>query len=239
MLAVVAGAVALAIAFLVMRARRRGAALPVVAIALVAIAGWLALDLRWQTLLARKHAAVIAEGFGRSTDERNAAMDDGALFEVARRIRDADRARGGRVLVLSDNTSLATRVGWFLYPDNVYYDVRPLARQRTPPPDALRPGDQVVLLLYRPPALGPGARRARLARRTHARRARRSSRTVPPSRWSRSSERRRAVPSRHDPRRDRRHRRRPAALDRGRPRWCARSRRRRARGPDALALGYG
>jgi len=133
----------------VLRARRRGTSLPVVAIALVAIAGWLALDLRWQALIARKHAAVIAEGYGRSTDERNAAMDDGALFDVARRIRDADRARGGRVLVLSDNTSLATRVGWFLYPDNVYYDVRPFARQRIPPPDALRPGDQVVLLLYR------------------------------------------------------------------------------------------
>jgi hypothetical protein len=148
MLVVVAGAIAFAVAFLVLRARRRGTSLPVVAIALVAVAGWLVLDLRWQALLGFKHAAVIAAGFDRSTDERNAAMDDGALFEVARRIRDADRARGGRVLVLSDNTSLATRVGWFLYPDNVYYDSRPLGRQRIPPPDALRPGDQVVLLLY-------------------------------------------------------------------------------------------
>jgi len=148
MLAVIAGAIAFAVAYLVLRARRRGTSLPVVAIALVAIAGWLALDLRWQALLAVKQAKVIAEGFGRSTDERNAAMDDGALFEVARRIRDADRARGGRVLVLSDNPSLATRVGWFLYPDNVYYDGRTHSRQRTPPPDALRPGDQVVLLLY-------------------------------------------------------------------------------------------
>ena len=148
-LAVVATALVLAVGFLVLRARRRGAALPLAGIALVAVAGWLALDLRWQALLVRKHAALVAEGYGRTTDERNAADDDGALFEVARRVRDADRARGGRVLVLSDNPALATRVGWFLYPDNVYYDTRPFTRQTPPAPEALRTGDQVVLLLYR------------------------------------------------------------------------------------------
>ena len=49
--------------------------------------------------------------------------------------------------MLSDNAHLRTRVGWFLYPENVYYG--PAHRPSLPSPEQLRPGDQVVLLLIR------------------------------------------------------------------------------------------
>lgn len=148
LLTVVAGGVALAVAFLLLRARRRREPVARWAIAACFLAGWLVLDLRFQAILWRQHTASFAQFAGRTTDQKNAAEIDAPIFDVARKVRDAARARGGRILVLSDNTHLATRVGWFLYPDNVYYDSRPRDRAGPPAPDELKPGDQVVLLLY-------------------------------------------------------------------------------------------
>jgi len=146
-LAVVAGGVALGVAFLIFRARRRSEPVAMWAIAALFLAGWLLVDLRWQTILWRQHAATIAQFAGKSLDEQHMADADAPIFDVARKIRDAKRARGGRILVLSDNAHLGTRVGWFLYPENVFYG--PRHRDPAPAPDHLRPGDQVVLLLFR------------------------------------------------------------------------------------------
>jgi hypothetical protein len=146
-LAVVAGGVALGVAFLIFRARRRSEPVAMWAIAALFLAGWLLVDLRWQTILWRQHAATIAQFAGKSLDEQHMADADAPIFDVARKIRDAKRARGGRILVLSDNAHLGTRVGWFLYPENVFYG--PRRRDPAPAPDQLRPGDQVVLLLFR------------------------------------------------------------------------------------------
>jgi hypothetical protein len=146
-LAVVAGGVALGVAFLIVRARRRGEPVAGWAIAALFLAGWWVVDLRWQTILWRQHAATVAQFAGKSLDEQHMADADAPIFDVARRIRDAKRARGGRILVLSDNAHLRTRVGWFLYPENVFYG--PRGRDPAPAPDRLRPGDQVVLLLFR------------------------------------------------------------------------------------------
>lgn len=149
LLPVVAAAVVLAVAFVVWRSRRRGDAPDLGVIIAIVLAGWLALDLRWQLVLWQQHAAAWNDFAGRTLDEKHAADRDGPIFAVARRIRDADRSRGGRVLVLSDSGALAARVGWFLYPDNVWVDTRTLLRGTPPSPDALRRGDQVVLLLAR------------------------------------------------------------------------------------------
>ena len=146
-LPVVAGGVALGVAFLIFRARRRSEPVAAWAIAALFLAGWLLVDLRWQTILWRQHAATVAQFAGKSLDEQYMADADAPIFDVARKIRDAKRARGGRILVLSDSPHLGTRVGWFLYPENVFYG--PRRRDPAPAPDRLRPGDQVVLLLFR------------------------------------------------------------------------------------------
>mgnify|MGYP001035796911 FL=1 len=146
-LPVVAGGVALGVAFLIFRARRRGEAVAAWAIAALFLAGWLLVDLRWQTILWRQHAATVAQFAGKSLDEQYMADADAPIFDVARKIRDAKRLHGGRILLLSDNAHLRTRVGWFLYPENVFYG--PRRRDPAPAPDQLRPGDQVVLLLFR------------------------------------------------------------------------------------------
>jgi hypothetical protein len=67
------------------------------------LAGWLVLDLRMQALLWQQHAASWSAFAGRTLDEKRAAERDAPIFSVARRIRDAERPRGGRVLVLSDS----------------------------------------------------------------------------------------------------------------------------------------
>jgi hypothetical protein len=146
-LAVVAAGVALGVAFLIFRARKRSEPAAAWTIAALFLAGWLFVDLRWQAILWRQHAATVTQFAGKSLDEQYMADVDAPIFDVARKIRDAKRARGGRILVLSDSQHLGTRVGWFLYPENVFYGPRP--RDPTPAPDRLRPGDQVVLLLFR------------------------------------------------------------------------------------------
>lgn len=145
---VVAGAVGIAIAALGWRARRRGARFPLGAAIGVFIAGWLVVDLRTQWHFARQHAANLAIYTGKSGDDRSAASPDGRLFETARKLRDATRERPARVLVLSDNTHLATRIAWFFYPENVWHGARSNARRPAVAPDQLRTGDQVVLVLY-------------------------------------------------------------------------------------------
>jgi len=147
-LTVVAGGVALAIAFLIVRARKRRARVATGAVAALFLAGWLVLDLRWQSILWRQHAASVMQFAGKSIDEKRASDADAPIFDVARKVRDAERPRDGRILVLSDNAHLRTRVGWFLYPENVFYNARVQNRDAPPAPDQLRPGDQVVLLLY-------------------------------------------------------------------------------------------
>lgn len=146
-LPVVAGGVALGVAFLIVRARKRRLPVPTWAVVALFLAGWMVVDLRWQTLLWRQHAATVAQFAGKSLDEQREADVDAPIFDVARKIRDAKRAHGGRILVLSDNAHLRTRVGWFLYPENVYYGRA--QRPTLPSPEQLRPGDQVVLLLIR------------------------------------------------------------------------------------------
>jgi hypothetical protein len=145
---VVAGTVAVAIGWLVWRARRRGLRFPLPAALAVFLIGWLALDLRTQAHFAAQHAANFALYAGKAPDAKVAAGSDGTLFEAARKLRDATRERPARVLVLSENAHLATRIGWFLYPDNVWYDARPGSRRAVPSPEQLRPGDQVVLVVY-------------------------------------------------------------------------------------------
>ena len=147
-LPVVAGAVALGIGCVAFRARRRREPVPAGAIAALFLAGWLLLDLRWQAILWGQHRATIAQFAGKSIDEKRAADVDAPIFDLARRVRDAPHPADGRILVLSDNLHLRTRVGWFLYPRNVFYDTRPQRLATPPAPGELRPGDQVLLLLY-------------------------------------------------------------------------------------------
>jgi hypothetical protein len=145
-LAVVAAAVVIAVLWLGLRAWRRKEPVSAISIVVVLLAGWLTLDLRWQSLLWREHAASVERFAGRTLDQKHASADDAQIFEVARRIRDADRPRPARIVVLSDNPHLRSRVAWFLYPENVA--TRGPLRNAPPSPQNLRSGDQVVLLLY-------------------------------------------------------------------------------------------
>jgi len=147
--AVVAAALALALAWLAFRGRRRGTPVASWAFAALFLAAWLAVDLRWQTLMWREHAAAWAAFAGKPLDGKLASMDDAAIFEVARKVRDAPRPRNARILVVADSSHLRQRVAWFLYPENVYAPSDLQLRGGHLAPGQLRAGDQVLLLLTR------------------------------------------------------------------------------------------
>lgn len=146
---VVVVAIALAVAWLGYRAWRRKEAIGAVPIAILFLAGWLLLDLRWQAMLWREHAAALRQFAGKTLDEAHASMEDAAIHAVARRIRDADRTRPARILVVSGNEHLRMRLAWFLYPENVLAGSDLQWYRKAIGAGELRPGDQVVLLLTR------------------------------------------------------------------------------------------
>ncbi len=147
--AVVAMALALSMAWLGYRGWRHGTPIAPWAFAALFLAGWFAVDLRWQTLLWREHAAAWAAFAGKPLDGKRASLDDAAIFEVARKVRDAPRSPTGRILVVADSSHLRQRIAWFLYPANVYAPPDQPRRAVPLAPGQLRAGDQVLLLLTR------------------------------------------------------------------------------------------
>jgi hypothetical protein len=135
---VVAGAVVLLLA----RLRPGLVARPVLAIGVLALAAWFALDLRWTVNLARQAAATGEQYAGKDWRAKHLAADDGDLFEFIEKVRAAMPTEPQRVFVLSDAHYFRGRAAFHLFPHNVWWDPW---KNTVPPADQLKPGDWIVV----------------------------------------------------------------------------------------------
>lgn len=142
-LATVALAQLLAIGAYLTWARRRRTAPAKLVIAVVFLAGWMLLDLRWQANLWRQLGDTAAAFAGKTTEEKHASGVDRELYALVQRVHAKLPPPPARVAVLATNDSLRFRVAYFLYPHsaNAIFGPEPRAGD-------LRPGDHVLLFFY-------------------------------------------------------------------------------------------
>jgi hypothetical protein len=132
------GAAALAVAFLVLRARRRRVPLSRAWVVVPFVLSWLLLDARWQAHLVHQARDTHALFGGKTLDERHMLMDDAALYRFIQDNRAKLPAEPARIFVTSDLDYFRLRGGYHLYPHNV------LAFDWADP-GILRPGDYLLL----------------------------------------------------------------------------------------------
>ncbi|MGH8801182.1 MAG: hypothetical protein ACREX6_02655, partial [Casimicrobiaceae bacterium] len=134
---------------------------------LLFLASWLVLDARWQVTLARHVHDDGLRFAGKTWAEKHLALDDGALFAFAEKVRailppiaadsvpslqtpasapmapgDPRSALPARVFVVADSNYLRGRAAYHLYPWNVWSDA---TRDDMPPADRLHHGDWIVV----------------------------------------------------------------------------------------------
>ncbi len=128
-------------------ARRRGisSALPTV-IAVLFVAGWLLLDLRWAANLGRQVVETGQQYAGKDWRERHLASEDGPLFAFIEKARAAIPEQRARVFMVADATYFRGRGAYHLYPHNVYFEP---VQNRMPSSSALRAGDYLVVFQRR------------------------------------------------------------------------------------------
>ena len=137
--AVLAAGAAVALARL--RPHWIGAGLPL-ALALMLIAAWLVLDVRWQWNLARQVTVTAKTYAGLDWREKHLAAEDGPLFEFIERVRAKLPPPPARVFMVAGAHYFRGRGAYHLYPYNVYFDPW---NNTIPPVTAMRPGDYVVV----------------------------------------------------------------------------------------------
>ena len=142
--AAVGVATGIAILLLLLLHRWRPALLPHVGtgIAVVFLGGWLLLDLRWSTNLARQVALTTTTFAGKSDRDRRLADVDGVLYEFIDRARAVLPPSPQRIWVVSDAPFFNGRAAYHLYPHNVHFQ----PRDRTMPDrSVIRPGDWLLV----------------------------------------------------------------------------------------------
>ncbi|MEO5700698.1 MAG: hypothetical protein ABIS17_10175 [Casimicrobiaceae bacterium] len=138
-------AAVIAVLFHLVRVRRRQAVDMRVVWTIFLIA-WLVLDARWQLNLGQQLRMTAAQFAGRTLEAKHHAEDDSPIYLLMQAVRAALPSQPVRIFFLSDNPTLRTRGGYFLYPHNVYFHYAP--KNRVPAFEQVRAGDCVLLLLY-------------------------------------------------------------------------------------------
>lgn len=146
LLIVVAIAAGLAMGTYYLLARRRHWRRDPGAFLAVFLIGWLLLDARWQVDLWRQLGLTAQQFAGKTTEQKHEAETDHAVFELMQKVDAALPTPPVRVHFLADNSKLRARGAFFLYPQNVYHDLRPSVPSVTP--EQLRSGDYALLLGY-------------------------------------------------------------------------------------------
>jgi hypothetical protein len=135
----------LAVAATVALARWRpswiGAGLPL-ALAVMFVAAWLALDARWQWNLARQVVVTGRTYAGLDWREKHVAAEDAPLFEFIEKVLPKLPPAGARVFMFADAHYFRGRGAYHLYPHNVFFD--PFTNN-LPSSAALHSGDYVVV----------------------------------------------------------------------------------------------
>ncbi len=118
-----------------------GPGLPL-ALAVVFVAAWFALDARWQWNLARQARITAARYAGKDWRDKHIAAEDGALFRFIEKVRAKLPGPPARVFMIADAAYFRGRGAYHLYPYNVYFDPW---QNTAPPASALRSGDYLVV----------------------------------------------------------------------------------------------
>jgi hypothetical protein len=109
------------------------------------LAGWLALDFRWQADLWQQLQMTWKRYAGKSWEEKQAAAPDGELFTFIQRVKLKLPAEPARILLLmpepgGQDQYLWLRAHYHLLPHNVS------SRWRFPPQEGLQAGDYILIL---------------------------------------------------------------------------------------------
>jgi hypothetical protein len=115
---------------------------PAIAVAILAVLAWLALDLRWIWSLSHQVVATGRQYAGKDWREKHIAADDGPLFEFIQRARTEMPKPPQRVFVVADAHYFRGRAAYHLFPHNVWWN--PWANE-VPPAERLRAGDWIVV----------------------------------------------------------------------------------------------
>lgn len=110
--------------------------------AVLFVAAWALLDVRWTANLARQVAATWERYQGLGTDERLRAAEDGDLAAFVAKAKAAMPAEPSRVLVLAQAHYFRGRAGWHLLPHRAYWE--PVS-DVAPASGVLRAGDFVFV----------------------------------------------------------------------------------------------
>ena len=99
---------------------------------------WFALDARWIANLAHQTGLTLAQYGGKSTRDKHAAAEDGALYAFVEKARAVMPATPARVFVTADMPYFRGRAAYHLYPHNVWFEPD---QGSLPRPEWLRTGD--------------------------------------------------------------------------------------------------
>lgn len=112
------------------------------ALAVLFVASWMLLDVRWTWNLARQVRETAVQYATKDWHERRLAAEDGALFAFIEKVRERLPAQPVRVFMLADAHYYRGRGAYHLYPHNVYFDPW---QNVAPPLSKLHAGDYVVV----------------------------------------------------------------------------------------------
>lgn len=110
---------------------------------LIFLVCWFSLDSLWQLKLLQQVADTQRQFAGKSTHEKLKVGPDAELYRFVSEARERIKPSPGRVFVASRDDYLGLRSAYYLYPLNVYWELR---GRELPPRDALRSGDYVVIM---------------------------------------------------------------------------------------------
>lgn len=118
---------------------------------LIFLAGWLALDLRWQVDLWRQLDITREQYAGKNWQEKRLSAQDAGLFRFARNIKQHIPEPYARIFVISENPTASNRytqlrLYYHLLPHNTFINSRDLEAARLSRPYKTRPGDYILIL---------------------------------------------------------------------------------------------
>jgi len=102
------------------------------------VLAWFLLDARWMANLAHQTGLTLAQYGGKSTRDKHAAAEDGALYAFVEKARAVLPATPARIFVAADSPYFRGRAAYHLYPHNVWFEQN---QGLLPRPEWLRTGD--------------------------------------------------------------------------------------------------
>jgi len=129
-----------------------------VAVAVLFVAAWFLLDVRWTYNLALQTRGTALRYADKDWRAKHLAAEDGPLFAFIEKVRQALPSTPARVFVLADAAYFRGRAAYHLYPHNVWYE--PYING-VPPADRLKSGDFIVVYQRRGVQYDAAAQRLR------------------------------------------------------------------------------